>query len=361
MSNAITIPELFCPFTPQINPLEKEVEMHTNNWSASFELHPGPAVEEYRASRFSAMTSRFYPTAALDRLCLANDVYVLFFSIDDAFDHQTDKHDIIHNRKNLEQFMAACMSVLGAGRAYTVPNGGPILAALTDVWKRLKDFSTAAWQAIFINDIRILFDAILWQFDNAAQGRIPAVDEYIRMRPFIGGAHMAASLIEVAEEVYLPDHMRKHSTVQNLSLLCGHLGCWANDLFSLSKELEHSDMHNLVMVLKQAQHLSLNEAIKLTVGIHDREMKIFARLSNNLPDFGSGINEALKRHVFALNCIVRGNIDWSTKETSRYNYAYARKSEAGKVQISDKQLKAYLGDTADLLVNPVTVSDITKN
>jgi hypothetical protein len=313
-----SIPALYCPFNSQISPYANEVERHTTHWVQQFGLHD--AIRGYTEARFAFMTSRFYPTAEFSRLCLANDLLVLLFLLDDVFDNKDDE---AQHPDNLKRLLKACLGILTEGHFYTMEDGSNVLAALSDVWQRIKACTTPAYQQTFIDDMLKLFSAINWQNQNVNADRIPSVADYIESRPLIGGAHIAATLIELAEQVHLPEEVSTHKKLTTLTMLCGHLGCWANDLYSLGKEIEQGDTHNLVLVMQEEKKLDMEDAIRETVRLHNQEMIQFERIFHSLPSFDDETDEEVYKYAFCLAMIVRGNIDWSLQDTSRYHPVHA--------------------------------------
>jgi hypothetical protein len=315
--STFSIPTLYCPFNSQISPYAGAVETHTTQWVERFGLHE--AIRGYRESKFAYMTSRFYPTAEYARLCLANDLLVLLFLMDDIFDNKDEE---AQHPDNLKKLLYACLGVLRDGHSYTAGDwhGGytNILAALTDVWKRVQACTSMTYQETFVQDMLKLFNAVNWQNQNVNAARMPSVADYIESRPLIGGAHIAATLIELAEQVHLPEHIINHKKLLTLTMLCGHLGCWANDLYSLGKEIEQGDTHNLVLVIREEKQLGMEEAINETVRLHNQEMIQFERIFRSLPSFDDQTDEEVYKYAFCLAMIVRGNIDWSLQDTSRY-------------------------------------------
>lgn len=341
--STFSIPALYCPFNSQISPYASAVEAHTTQWVERFHLHE--AIRGYRESKFAYMTSRFYPTAEYGRLCLANDLLVLLFLMDDIFDNKDEE---AQHPDNLKKLLYASLGILKEGHVYTLEDlysrympGQDIvhrsitqamvakehiniLAALTDVWQRVQACTSVTYQQTFVQDMLKLFNAVNWQNQNVNADRMPSVADYIESRPLIGGAHIAATLIELAEQVHLPEHIINHKKLLTLTMLCGHLGCWANDLYSLGKELEQGDTHNLVLVIQEEKQLAIEDAINETVRLHNQEMIQFERIFHSLPSFDDKTDEEVYKYAFCLAMIVRGNIDWSLQDTSRYQqHAFA--------------------------------------
>ncbi|NLU94904.1 terpene synthase family protein [Chitinophaga sp. Ak27] len=318
--NSIQIPQLYCPVETSINPFVHIVTNHTNQWVQTFELHTGQSYEKYLGDNFGFMTARFYPFAPLEHLCLANDINVLLFVMDDAMDNQIVKNDLITTRKKFEAFIATTLDILHLPQEY---NGEPtgVFAATLDVWKRLCVISNKRWQDNFILSIAKMFEAALWEFDNVASGRIPTVSEFYNKRQFLGAAHISTDMIPIIEQIDLPEQLLSHPSIEELTVLARNAVCWANDLFSLSKEIIHGDQHNMVFIMQAEKKLSLPQAIHQTAALHDTDMHKFMAISKELPSFGA-FDHSISRYVRILGAILKGNVDWSTAETKRYDFSY---------------------------------------
>ncbi|HWV68082.1 terpene synthase family protein [Chitinophaga sp.] len=319
---SITIPALYCPFESKINNHLASTEQHTNNWIRQFKLHEGADFEKFLGDNFAYMTARFYPEASEKNLWLANDINCLLFVMDDAMDNQVDRADMIKTRNSLLEFIDKCNAILHHPETYTGPDTG-VFTALHDVWIRLMAISTPEWQQHFIESLQMMFQAAVWEFDNVAAGKIPTVPEFYNTRQFLGAAHISTDMISVIEEVNISRELLNHPTVHELTVLARNAVCWANDLFSLTKELEHGDKHNMVIIVKEERQTDLQSAIRETVMIHDKDIQRFVTLANELPGVDPD-NADLRKYIRILSAILIGNIDWSSAETKRYNFEFVR-------------------------------------
>lgn len=320
----ISVPALYCPFPSNINPLVKKADMHTADWLRSFQLVQSSSVlNYYRKQGFAYMVSRMFPNADSEMLYAFTDLNTLLFLIDDQFDHQTDRQEnSIPNVNDLQGFIKGFISVLEKDCMVTLASDGPVYAALNNFWHRVRKRSTVRWQERFIKGIKDIFDAALWQYKNVLQQRTVLYKEYIDKRQYLGAANVATDTIELAEAVYLPELILESEIVQRITELCRNSVCWANDLFSLSKEIKHEDDYNLVIILQKQLNLSLEDAIIAAAGMHDRDVKEFVALSGSALNTSDAHTEELRRYINALSAIMKGNIDWSRNETTRYNFVY---------------------------------------
>lgn len=318
----ITVPTLHCPFEAKISPFVNEIDQHTSSWLHEFNLlQTEEAYDRFRKYKFAWMTARTYPDADLAFLCTANDLNTWLFVLDDLLDHVKPETANYREQAWLQQVITDFVSVLRYDRSIDRVSN-PVLAALSDFWNKMRQLSTASWQCQFTLSLKATFEAAVWEAENAKQHRHPSVFQYMQMRPFFSGANLGTDMLEVAAGTSLPVFVLQNEQFQKLVDLARRAVCWANDLFSLSKELAHGDEHNLVMVIGHEQQITLDEAIAQTAAIHNREIAQFNELRSQLPSFGMHIDLAIQRHLDALGTMVRGFMDWSIYDTARYEFNY---------------------------------------
>ncbi|MBC9929757.1 terpene synthase family protein [Chitinophaga qingshengii] len=317
------IPELLAPFPPLVNQFAEQSKENTRKWVRKFRLHEGSDYDAYLKDNLTYMTARFYPTASQERFFIADQFNTLLFAMDDRMDHQDNKDLIISSRERFSKFIDACLLIMKGEYDAPLPPTGH-LAALNDVWSKVKTISTPAWQAKFTAGIRKMFDAALWAHDNFSARQIPSVAGFYTMRPFLGAAHTSSDMIEIIEQVYIPNTILELPYFQEITRLCQITVCLANDMFSVMKEIGHQDYHNMVLIMMREHDINLKQAMKQTRRLYTADMRQFLRLmSIHSHQLFTGYETEIQRYKQCLQAIMRGNIDWSTKETNRYpNFVY---------------------------------------
>ncbi|WP_291910978.1 hypothetical protein [Chitinophaga sp. CB10] len=297
----LTIPALYCPFPAYKSEHYQEVKRNTLFWVENFQLIHPSAIDLFVAADFAAMTCRFY-MGDKELMTWANDLLSLLFILDDVADHALTE-DLPPD------FLASIIQVVQS-EVYFGEN--LLLCALAELWTRPVMISSKLKREL-INDLSTLFKGIAWEKQNDQANRVPPFKEYMKMRPAAGGAALAATLVKIVARIDLPDLPE----LSILADLCARLGCLANDLFSLNKELNHSDNHNVVVVLMQEDKIGLAEAIRKAVHLHNQYMELFERLITQLPKYGKS-QRVVDIYIKGLINIVRGNIDWSLLDSNRY-------------------------------------------
>jgi hypothetical protein len=317
------LPGLHCPFPSILNQHVLKADKHTLHWVKKHQLVTNEEIlTHYHQQKFTWMVARMFPNADLNALSIASDLNTLLFILDDQFDGQEEDTAAMRQQENFQKLVTALIGIMKHNRQVTLEKGGPVLSAVSDFWKRIRRLGTLGWQVRFIESLQQAFAANLWRIENVRQAELPTLAAYMKWRPIFSGASFFAYLLEAIEGFRLPDYVFLDGTVQQLIQLCSNTICWANDLFSFNKELEQGDEMNLVMLIRNEHGCSIEQAVDKAVAIHDEQVKQFQALSEQLPSFGSVTDAQLQRYVQALGVMMRGNIDWSVKDTARYKFTW---------------------------------------
>ncbi|WP_225860272.1 terpene synthase family protein [Chitinophaga pendula] len=147
------------------------------------------------------------------------------------------------------------------------------------------------------------------------------LDEYYELRQYLGAAYLATDSLDITANIPLSDEVFSDEKVQRITQICRNTICFANDLFSLGKEMAHSHLgaeFNLVTILVRERDLSIESAIYEAVAIHDQSVENFIKISEQIYRFDEKTNRLLEKYVAAMGFLMKGNIDWSTKDIIRY-------------------------------------------
>jgi hypothetical protein len=179
-------------------------------------------------------------------------------------------------------------------------------------------FTTATWQCQFATSFTATFQAAFWEAENAVLRKPVSLSSFKNMRPFFSGANLGTDLIEPACGISLPYYVQQNRYFIKLVELIRRVICWANDIFSLEKELDHGDTHNLVCVLSNELNTTIPGAILKAAELHDEEIRLYLKLKDQLPSFGDQLDLAIRKYLLAQETMVKGFIDWSTLDSTRY-------------------------------------------
>lgn len=310
----IQLPAIRYPFASGINQHANEAQEHVTSWVRSFDLlSTEKAWLRFGKARFAWLAARAFPDAALRELCIIADFNTWLFILDD----QCDEAPAGRKADYLKSIMTGLTDILRSNRSVT-PAEGPLPAALSNIWERMRAISTPAWRLRFIRSMDEYFTACIWEAENREAGIVPSVEEYVKMRPYTGALLADIEAIEIIEKIHLKEEVAEQALLQRMVQACNNIVCWSNDLFSCAKEARQGDVHNLVLVLQHAHQITLQEAINEAVRMHNEEVAIFVALEKLLPLKGLESDYELLRYVSVLRSWIIGNYDWSIKDTGRY-------------------------------------------
>lgn len=320
-----SIPPLYCPFPSYTNTaLVKKIEAHTNRWLRKFKLlESRQAFVHYKSQCFASMIVRSYPFGETAALCAWCDLNTLLFIIDDQLDEQF----IIRDKTSLTNYSRNILAILEDRDTITEVTGIP--AALQDFWQNIKPISSLHWRQTFIQNIKDMFAGGMWQLQHIIQQEKPSFRDYFLLRQYLGAAHLATDSLELTGNIRLEPQVYQHPTIQHLTRCARNAICFANDLFSLGKEMAQSQggaLFNIVTILKNEHAISMEEAIAAAAQLHDQQVTDFIKTTETAMVFDPEVNEMVRKYIAALGYLMRGNIDWSTSETTRYPHIHIEKN-----------------------------------
>ncbi|GAA0548574.1 terpene synthase family protein [Chitinophaga japonensis] len=311
----LPFPRISYPFTYGMNPHTAAVDVYTINWAVKYDLIENEAMlARYRQMQLNALVGRLYYSAGFQALRLLADYNFLFFIMDDRCDAVPRGQKKVYWEGNTARLTA----VMDQHKRVFRGEGHPFEVAFSDAWERTQHAADAEWRSWFAATIREYFHACIWEAGNLDAGTPPTLEKYLAMRPYIAAAPFNVCAITYAENIRLPYEVYRHPVVRQLMHLPARIVCWVNDLFSLRKEQQAGDMHNLVLVLQQERGLSMEAAMEAAACIHAEDMAQYLRLEQQLPVLDKATGKELARYLTYLRAMISGNLEWSTVDTNRY-------------------------------------------
>lgn len=311
-------PKLYYPFAPAISKHAGAVHQQTMGWVRQFRLLPDEiAYGKFDAAGLGFLVGRTHPYGRVEQLRLISDWHAWFFLRDD----KGDESEAANRPNELSTADNRFLDILEGAEPTCYDE--PLAYALYDLRSRLLECSRAndlpgTWMRRFVRVVRKHLEATLWEVSNRAHGVPPNAATYLRMRRLTGGLSIITELEEIIEGRHLPIEVREHNAVRRLTETSHNVVCWANDVFSLDKELRNGEVNNLVIVLSKFEGLSLPEAVDRCVELHNAEMDTFVDLATRVPSFWPEADAMLQHYISSLRTRMRGVFDWSSK-SARYH------------------------------------------
>ncbi|GAC1638957.1 MAG: hypothetical protein NVS4B8_05370 [Herpetosiphon sp.] len=300
------LPELHCPFPSAISRYAEQVDRRTLAWAREFDLlTTSEAYRRLDATRVGWLVGRAHPEASFEQLQLLADFTTWLFVQDD----QCDELGIGKQPKHLRAMHLRALQTL-EGIPPTATDR-PLIQALRQLYLRLTEISNPEWMSRFVQSCRDSLNGSIWEAENRAHAVVPDIKTYIEKRRFTGGMYPYVALFEITGGVALTPSVQGHATIEAITRCAINVVCWANDLLSLGKEMQHGDVHNLVIVLHHQYGLTWQEAYNRAAVLHNAEVRAFVALEQRLGTSDCMVTGDLKRYLAMLRSWMRGNLDWS--------------------------------------------------
>jgi len=311
--NNIKLPVLYCPFPSAINQHYETACQQGREWVCAFNLLEELVCQNLFAANLEILTARAYPNTSLKGLKILTNFMHWFTILDD----ESEKAGISKQLEILEIKQVRLLDILKGAELTELDT--PVALAWRDIVQRLHQFPyvTSEWMLYFAKHIEDYFQALRWEALNYFQGIEPDLATYIEMRHVVFGINLFIDLIVIADGIVLPSEVLECSIVKRMSRAASNAMAWANDIFSLKKDIKEGMVYNLVLILQHEYQIPLEEALKRAVKLHDAQVRNFIELSAHLPSFRAEIDVNLQHYVLALRFWMRANLDWMM-ESRRY-------------------------------------------
>ncbi|WP_370942356.1 terpene synthase family protein [Amycolatopsis sp. cg5] len=253
----IEIPEIEIPFAEcGPSPALEEAEVAMWRWVDEFELCPTPASRAHMDRTRPAMLAALsFPRADRAALTLASQRLAWAFAVDDQFDNGTG---IGVDPVRCER---AVVALLNSMRQEAPPPESALGRACADLWARARKGRSREW----LRSVSGQMSAWLWSYyadtiDRVADRR-PAMWEFMPQRRNSFGAYWDIDWCESVAGVDLPMRVRCHPGFMALRTAVLDHKVFVNDIYSLDRELAAGHRHNTVLVIRDEQKLSLDDAV----------------------------------------------------------------------------------------------------
>ncbi len=296
---------------PVGNPAELAIERGTLEWLAKYGMGMSPAERE-KLRKFECGKYGGYslPRAPLPEALLITQFISLWLFWDDVEVEDNTSWSID--------------DVAAAFTAGPSPSANSYVMAWNDVATRLRERASARW-------LSRLTDSMREWLENAQRetklgialrtdGVWPAFETLFEVRTVSIGMYPTFYLIEIAEDIELPDDFHQHPLVKELKRLASRLVGMGNDLGGLAKDL-HNGWLNLVVALAESANIGIDDAFGRLVDLHNREVLEFDRTAARLPSFGPALDALVKRWLEAVRYSVYGFALWESCAERYQEYA----------------------------------------
>ncbi|MBB5119443.1 hypothetical protein AF335_20500 [Streptomyces eurocidicus] len=314
-------PRYAAPFPVVLGPHHAHAEAAALRWAHAFGLDRTPAAAQRLADMGCGMFSALYcPRADRDGAVLMAQWIIWLFLWDDVFDDGPLGRDPAAFEAALAQVDRALAGP--PGRAVAEP-ALPIARALADLWGTFHARAPETARRRFPASVRVYLRAMADETANRAAERIPDLDSYLRLRRVNGATRSSIDMMEGLQGAEVPDSLR-YGLYGELRAFASEVWLWSNDTFTVRKDLHYRNPHNLVLVLREARGLSLDDAVEQAGHMVEQRLRDFVRVAERLrelvdlpADPHSRAKDAVLRGVRVLEEAISGYFRWQ-ENTLRY-------------------------------------------
>ncbi|MBF2063557.1 MAG: terpene synthase [Calothrix sp. C42_A2020_038] len=299
-------PDLYCPFSLQINKYVDVLEEHALAWVTGFNLlKDESAYKRFCKSKIFLLIAGAYPNCEFEELKIANDWLTWMIFLDDYYDISHFGKD----PKELKSFHDRLIEILLNGAELNTQDTA-FAHALVDLRERTLKINSGKWFNFFVYALEGFLDGCVHEASNRSQGIVPDVETYITMRRLTGGMEPLFELIEFCNHLIIPDYLRNHKALIDLKKMTNNSICWCNDIFSVPKELAIGDNHNLVLILQHQQKISLQQALNCVAQMHNQELEAMVSLETSLPLFGQNLDSEFAQYLSGMHSWISSHFSW---------------------------------------------------
>lgn len=311
-------PELYCPPAFRDDPaLGEAVNERLVEWAEEVGIYPGH-LDMVRQANFGRLMMLAHPESDdPDRLLAAAKCGLAEWAVDD---HIVDCEVEEPAHEKIGQRLAICHSVIDqaqlplryAPQLEEVVRKDPVAMALRDSLNNLLNYASTTQVRRLRHELAIMFVAYGQEGMWHTTGHRPPVWEYLMHRhenSFIP----CMVLVDAIAGYEVPMAEFSDPRVRRAFNLAGTATVLMNDLYSMGKE-DPSDF-SLPMLIAGEEKCSLEEAVEISVDIHDELMHTFEAEAAALSAAGS---PELRRFFTGAWAWVAGNREWHAG-SARYN------------------------------------------
>ncbi|MEU2354440.1 hypothetical protein ABZ599_15980 [Streptomyces misionensis] len=277
------------------------VDRHLRRWAAERDL-PVQA-DELRAlcGITSQGIARALPTADLDSLLLAAELFLWLVAFDDTHGEMTAAADPAALAGHIDE-----LTCVLAGNTPTAPPG-PFTTALRDLLDRNRDSATPSQYLTLTGHLHGTLLGLLWEAHHLNDpGRVP-LHTYRTMRPLTVFARTLTAIAPIVLSYELPERQGAADLVDRSESAVARLAGWVNDLASYSREASRSTVPPLSLptLLMHERRLQLPDAFAAAARMCEEQAVLARTLIDELSATGSS---PLTRHAQALEHIAHAYI-----------------------------------------------------
>ncbi|HEY8959313.1 terpene synthase family protein [Chitinophaga sp.] len=322
------LPLNYYPWPNRVNPHLEQMGKDMESWiDNDYNFLTPKQIAKYKKMRLHACTAWMWPDLTYEQTIPCNRFMLQYVVLDDQLE------DLSLEEKQLQRIR--CMEILNG--APPLPEENAIYQHLALIRDEFRAFMPEIWMKRFIRYFYLTFryGIEVEHSYKAANQPPPSFVVYKAIREYAVLMYPYLVLGEIESGLVLPDHIVDHCVFQRMMTLMVRIIIWQNDIHSLPKELaKGTEVFNVVFVLQRQYGLSLEDACKETLRIHNADLDELLTLHKEYREFGE-YQEHVDKFVYYFGLAVQGVNTFYVQETERYlpggkGFAWPEKSPSAK-------------------------------
>ncbi|MEV7595812.1 hypothetical protein AB0O91_00310 [Kitasatospora sp. NPDC089797] len=307
--------EFYVPFPGAVSPDAAAADAHLVQWALTQHLLPPRQARYFAAMRLGTCAAHIYPRARGEDLNLAAD-HMGLLSLANDLVGSTDQ-------ARAQTAAAVCRDLLTLfENDHPSRPATPVGAAWCSLWRRLRAGMPPLWRQRILHEHAAIFAAYL---DHRIHRTLPTVEQYLQRRRITTGLPVAFAVAERVEHWHAPERFLSTPCARAFLEEVTKIAVLPNDVFAVEREQSRGEVDNLVLVLEAAGRTRA-QAIADTQAMVRHASERFLHLTDLLPAHYDDLKldpaerTAADTYVQAMRHLARGNYDWITKGTARYDH-----------------------------------------
>jgi Terpene synthase family 2, C-terminal metal binding len=318
----VALPAFGLVYPRTLNPFADTIVERTVDWVRRFGLASNEeAIEQLRIGRVLDAGPRLVPTAPLEQARAIADWTAYLIILDDEFDgRELGRTPLLAARA-----IATIVDALREPSRIWHPEPSALARATADLALRFEALApTIRWFEGFLAQAEAHIGSKVTEAEVRAAGDVLDVREYVELRRVTGAPYTYAYLVELAEQIALPDSIRHTPQWRGVVDAFADVFIAIQDICSCAKEIAQGDTLNLVAVMRHEAQCTLQEAVEEAdrwlvrrAGDLERHTGTLRRLTKS-----NERTAALGRDVCAytqgLGLLLGGHLAWNSEDNVRY-------------------------------------------
>ncbi|MBS0027345.1 terpene synthase family protein [Chitinophaga sp. 22321] len=309
------LPINYYPWPNLINPHVEQMGRDMDGWiDNDYTFLTEKQKVRYKKMRLHACTACMWPHLTYEQATPCNRFMLQYVVLDDQVEESSSEE--------IEYLRTRCTAILRGEQP--TPEENALYQHIALLRDEFRAFMPDIWVERFANYFYITTRyGIELEHPYKVANRPPSLALFKVLREY--NVLMLPYLLfgEIESGLILPKHIVEHPVVQRMITLLSRVIAWQNDIHSLPKELaKGTEVFNLIFVLQQDCHLSLEEACVEALRIHNEDLAELLAIHKEYREFGE-YQEHVDQFLYYSGIGIQGVNTFYLQETERYRHGGA--------------------------------------